>query len=256
MEIYVISIVAFVASMLTFFSGFGLGTILTPAFVLFFPVEVSITLTGIAHLLNNFFKIGLVGKHINLKIGIKFGATAIIGAFAGAQLLILFTYQSPLYTYTINQRLFSITTLKLILSILMIVFVLFDLLPSLNKIQFQNRLYSGGLISGFFGGLTGNQGALRSMFLVKSGLIKESFIATGVFIACLVDVTRLSIYFDRLSSVNIQDNLSILIAAIVSAFTGAYVGNKLLKKVTFNFVQQAVAIMIIVLAIGLGSGLI
>lgn len=37
----------------------------------------------------------------------------------------------------------------------------------------------GGLLSGFFGGLSGNQGALRSAFLLKAGLSKEAFIATG-----------------------------------------------------------------------------
>ncbi|MHB8259583.1 MAG: hypothetical protein ACYDCN_05425 [Bacteroidia bacterium] len=64
MELVIISTVALVASLLTFFSGFGLGTILTPVFVLFFPVEVAIALTGIVHLLNNFFKIALVGSKL------------------------------------------------------------------------------------------------------------------------------------------------------------------------------------------------
>ncbi|MEZ4804275.1 MAG: hypothetical protein R2852_01970 [Bacteroidia bacterium] len=52
----------------------------------------------------------------------------------------------------------------------------------------------GGLISGFFGGLSGNQGALRSMFLLKSGLNKEAYIATGILIAFAVDITRLSVF--------------------------------------------------------------
>ena len=53
MEIVIISIVALFASLLTFFSGFGLGTILMPVFAIFFPVEIAIALTGIVHLLNN-----------------------------------------------------------------------------------------------------------------------------------------------------------------------------------------------------------
>jgi len=48
----------------------------------------------------------------------------------------------------------------------------------------------------------------------------------------------------------------VLIAAVVSAFAGAYIGSKLLKKVTFDFVQRIVTTMIILLAIGLGSGLL
>ena len=59
MELFVIAAVALIASLLTFFSGFGLGTILTPVLVIFFPVEIAIALTGIVHLLNNFFKIAI-----------------------------------------------------------------------------------------------------------------------------------------------------------------------------------------------------
>lgn len=48
----------------------------------------------------------------------------------------------------------------------------------------------GRLVSGFFGGLSGNQGAFRASFLLGVGLTKESFIATGVVPACLVDASR------------------------------------------------------------------
>ena len=62
MEIVIISFAAFIIAILTFFSGFGLGTILTPVFMIFFPVELAIGLTGIVHFFNNIFKLVLVGK--------------------------------------------------------------------------------------------------------------------------------------------------------------------------------------------------
>lgn len=257
MQTVLITLVACFASLLTFFSGFGLGTILTPVFILFFPVEIAIALTGIVHLLNNFFKISLVGKHINWKVGLRFGMTAVAGAIIGAELLLHISSSTPLYNYTLNEKIFSITLIKLIISILMIMFALFEVIPTLKKIQLdENKLFIGGFVSGFFGGLSGNQGALRSMFLLRCGLTKESFIATGILIACAVDITRLSVYFSRLSSINIQDNLSVLVTAILSAFAGAYIGSKLLKKITLGFVQWAVTTMILLLAIGLGTGLL
>jgi len=54
--------------MLTFFSGFGLGTILTPFFALFFPIDLAIGLTGVVHFFNGVFKLLLVGKHANKDI--------------------------------------------------------------------------------------------------------------------------------------------------------------------------------------------
>jgi uncharacterized membrane protein YfcA len=70
-----------------------------------------------------------------------------------------------------------------------------------------------------------------SAFLIKSGLSKEAYIATGVVIASLVDFTRLnglcfSFYFGKPTR-----NLTLLISATLSAIAGAYFGKKLLKKV-------------------------
>jgi len=44
------------------------------------------------------------------------------------------------------------------------------------------------------GGLSGHQGALRSAFLIKTGLGKEAFIGMGVVCAALVDFSRLIFY--------------------------------------------------------------
>ncbi|MFQ6676338.1 MAG: sulfite exporter TauE/SafE family protein, partial [Fidelibacterota bacterium] len=55
METALIAAVAFVASGLTLFSGFGLGSILMPVMAIFFPVEVAISATALVHLANNIF---------------------------------------------------------------------------------------------------------------------------------------------------------------------------------------------------------
>ena len=94
MEIILIGLTALIASLLTFFSGFGLGTILMPVFAIFFPVEIAIALTGIVHLLNNLFKISIVGKFASWKIVFQFGLPAIIGALIGAGILIYFSSNS------------------------------------------------------------------------------------------------------------------------------------------------------------------
>lgn len=52
----------------------------------------------------------------------------------------------------------------------------------------------GGVLSGFFGGLSGQQGAFRSAFLLHAGLDPQRFIATNAAIATLVDITRLVVY--------------------------------------------------------------
>ena len=257
MEYVIIALVAAFASLLTFFSGFGLGTILTPAFMLFFPIEVAIALTGIVHLLNNLFKMGLVGMKANWGVVLRFGGPAIVGAFIGASLLLRFSVSEPIYVYQIFGCELEVFSINLVVAALMAFFAIFEIIPALKKLEFdKNKLIVGGAISGFFGGLSGHQGALRSAFLIRYGLSKDVFIATGITIASFIDVTRLGLYFSRMEEINIQDNLPILITAVLSAFLGAYFGRKLLKKVTLDFVEWTVAIMILVLSVLLGMGVI
>ncbi|MGV8091156.1 MAG: TSUP family transporter [Mangrovibacterium sp.] len=257
MELFIISLAAFATALLTFFSGFGLGTILTPVFAIFFPVDVAIALTGVVHFSNNLFKIALVGKQASKAVLLRFGIPAILASFAGAWLLLKIAGLPFLFQYQLGEKAYEITPVKLIIAILLIVFSISEIVPSVQRIQFgKNKLVLGGILSGFFGGLTGIQGAIRSAFLIKSGLPKEAYIATGIVIACLVDFTRLSVYASRFAASNLHENLTLLIAATLAAIAGAFTGNKLLKKITLRFIQILVAVMLILISIALGSGLI
>jgi hypothetical protein len=257
MEIIIISIAAFLTAILTFFSGFGLGTILTPVFVFFFPIDIAIALTGVVHFTNNLFKISLVGKQADKTVLIRFGIPAILASFLGAWLLIRLTDLPSVYEYSLNGEIYSVTPIKLIIAVLLMIFSVLEILPSFQKVQFnKNKLPIGGILSGFFGGLSGIQGAIRSAFLLKSGLTKEGYIATGVVIASLVDFTRLAVYASRFTEANLVENLPLVISATISAILGAYIGKKLLKKITLKFIQILVAFMLIIISLALGTGLI
>jgi uncharacterized protein len=257
MEIIILCVAALITSLLTFFSGFGLGTILTPVFAIFFPIELAIALTGVVHFMNNLFKLLLVGRHANKQVVIRFGVPAFIAALVGAFLLVQISELQPILSYTIGAKQFHITPIKLTIAILLIFFSLLEVVPYLKKIEFgKDHLVLGGVLSGFFGGLSGNQGALRSAFLIKSGLTKEAFIATGIVIACLIDFSRLGVYSTRFLKSGLQENLTLVIAATLSAFAGAYLGSLWLSKVTLSAIQIIVSVMLIILSIGIGLGII
>lgn len=257
MDIIIPCIAALITSLLTFFSGFGLGTILTPVFAIFFPVEMAIALTGVVHFLNNIFKLLLTGRHADKQVVIRFGVPAFFAALLGAFLLLQISELDPLYSYTIGVKLFHVTPVKLIIATLLIFFSLMEIVPYLKRIEFgRDKLVLGGILSGFFGGLSGNQGALRSAFLIRSGLTKEAFVATGIVIACIIDFSRLGVYSTRFLASGLKENLPLVMAATLSAFAGAYLGSLLLKKVTFSTIQVIVTVMLILLSIGIGSGLI
>jgi uncharacterized membrane protein YfcA len=257
MEITAVILAAFLASMLTFFSGFGLGTILLPVFAIFFSVDVAIALTGLVHFANSLFKITLVGKNADRQVLLRFGIPAILASFAGAWLLLRITRMPALFDYQLFESTFEVTPVKLVVAGLLLIFSLAEVIPSVQRLQFgREKLPLGGLLSGFFGGLTGMQGAMRSAFLIRSGLSKEAFIGTGVVIASLVDFTRLSVYATRFKEAALHEHLTLIIAATVAAMAGALLGNRLLKKITLRSVQLIVAVMLFIIAIALGMGLI
>ena len=171
----IICSVAILVAALTLFSGFGLGTLLMPAFALFFPLPVAIAATAVVHLANNLFKVAMLGRKASWSIVVRFALPGMLTAILGAMLLNLFAGLPPLATYQLGNQAHQITIAKLIIGLMIIVFALFDLLPSLQKLTFDRKyLVLGGALSGFFGGLSGHQGALRSAFLIKSGLEKVS----------------------------------------------------------------------------------
>jgi hypothetical protein len=257
MSYLVICTVALVASGLTFFSGFGLGTVLLPAFALFFAIEQAIALTAIVHFLNGLFKLLLVWRHIDRTVVMRFGLLAILGALAGAWGLLWLADAQPLLTYTLFGRDLDVVPVKLVVGILLLFFASAELLPAFRDMAFpEGWMPFGGLLSGFFGGLSGMQGALRSAFLVKAGLTKESYVATGAAIAFLIDVSRLSVYSTQILAHRENLDYALLGAAVVAAFSGAFIGNRYLKKMTMKGVQTLVAVLLFVVALGLVLGVL
>ena len=257
MSYLIIGIVSLLASALTFFSGFGLGTLLLPAFALFFPVEQAIAFTAIVHFLNNLFKLALTRHHADRQVVLRFGLPAIAMSFLGAWVLVWLAGVAPLFSYTAYGQLWSVTPVKLVVGLLLLLFAVLEFSPRFREMSFGPKYMPvGGMLSGFFGGLTGMQGALRSAFLSRAALTKEAFIASGVVIACLIDFSRLAIYSATLTRESRHLDYGLLATAVLSAFAGAVLGNNYLKKMTMPGIQRLVAVMLLLVAFGLISGLL
>jgi hypothetical protein len=87
LEYVIVCIAALLASGLTLFSGFGLGTLLMPVVAILSPLEIAIAITAVVHFTHNLFKLALMGHHADRSILLKFGIPAVIAAFIGAALL-------------------------------------------------------------------------------------------------------------------------------------------------------------------------
>jgi hypothetical protein len=151
----------------------------------------------------------------------------------------------------------QVTPVKLVVGLVLLVFGAAELLPQSRVVSFGPRyLPIGGALSGFFGGLSGMQGALRSAFLVRTGLSKEAFVATSVVVASLVDVSRLGVYWRALARESLGIDYALLAGAVLAAFAGALVGNRFLRTVTMEGVRRIVAAMLLLVSLGLAGGVL
>jgi uncharacterized membrane protein YfcA len=261
MDYVTVAIAALLVSVFSLYSGFGLGTLLMPVFALFFPIQIAVASTAVVHLANNIFKVIFVGKGADWKIVLTFGLPATVLAIPGAFLLIQMSDITPLATYHISTREFSITTIKLVVAGLILSFAAFEVIPLFRKVEFPQRLVPfGGALSGFFGGLSGHQGALRSAVLAKTGLETTAFVGTVSVCALMVDISRLAVYgstfFAKDFSTVSEGNSAILVGiATLFAFIGTYTSSKLLKQVTMKALRKLVGIMLIGIGFALASGL-
>jgi len=256
MEVVYLILISFAASWLTFFSGFGLGTVLTPVFYfLFNDLALAIAGTAIVHFLNNLFKFLLMQKSVDWKIAIPFGLASIPAAFLGAYLLVHFE-DFEIYQYTFGGKIYIIKLMNLTFGLLLIVFAIIELIPNFNINLSKKFLWVGGFISGFFGGLSGHQGALRTAFLTKYKLDKEVFIATGIVIALGVDIARSAEYFSSFDLGVLRENWMILLVSLLAAFVGAITGKYFLKKMELKILTIIIAVSMIVFGIALASGLL
>ena len=253
-----IAITSLLASFLTFFSGFGLGTLLLPVFAIYYPLPIAIGLTACVHLLNNLFKLSLVYKSINWGLVVKFGLPSTIAAFVGAYFLKqLSSVNLQVVNYACCNTTFTITWQGLIIGLVIILFSIVELSKKLSSYTFDKKyLPLGGALSGFFGGFSGHQGAIRSAFLLRLNLEKQTYIATGVTVACMVDVVRLGLYSNFSVLKSSQTNYQLLALAVISAWIGAFVGNKLFKKTSLQFFKWFVGIFMLTMGVLIAIGVV
>jgi hypothetical protein len=253
-EYALIGICAFFASLVSFYSGFGLGTILMPILAFFFPLPVAIVFTAVVHLIHNLLRTSVLWKKIHWKIFLRFGLAAMAASIPGALLLKELSSFEPIKKYTIFTIPAELSVLNMAIGLLLILFATLEAFPH-RTVQMKN-LAAGGIISGFFGGLSGNQGAFRSVFLVHANLNKEAFIATSALISSLVDLVRLLIYLISFNSLLQTADKSFLGSAIGGALAGVVLGALLLPKVTLGLIKNLIIFLLYLLGSLLAAGII
>jgi len=222
------------------------------AMIWYYPPELAIALTGFVHFVNSALKSAL-NRSVNWKIVLVFGLPSLLAAVIGSVFLTMLSNKT-LILFDLTETLLTrpVSLLKFIIGFFMMSFSILEL--TLKGKSSALPLWLGGALSGFMGGLSGHQGALRSVFLMNRVGEVSAFVSTAAFIGMMTDVSRNSIYLVSLNwgTVDIPQ----LVLTVIAAAAGVLIGTRLLKKITFGFIQTVVSIGLFILGSATVTGLI
>ncbi|MFP4194630.1 MAG: hypothetical protein ACOCY3_02485 [Desulfosalsimonas sp.] len=132
----------------------------------------------------------------------------------------------------------------------------FIIIPAASVLVSTLTLYSG-----FFGGFSGHQGALRSAFLAKVGISTQAFVGTNAAIGFMVDAARIATYAAMFLAAKAANPVGsgqapLIAAAVLSAFAGVIIGRRYLHKITMKTVQTITGTLLTGIAVALASGIV
>ena len=150
-------------------SGFGLATMITPVMLLWLDPHLAIAAVAVVHAAHNGWKLLLLKTDVDFAAVKRYGWAMVLGALIGASLS---TSIDP-------QPLLIVVGFALILLPLL---AISERWTNYRLPEAEDRW--GGFGSGFMGGLTGHQGALRAMFLQRRLPDKSAYAATAAIARC------------------------------------------------------------------------
>ena len=228
MEILYIALLTLIAAAIGTITGFGTSTLMIPILTVFFPPIEAIFLVSIIHWFGDIWKITLFRSGLNWRLFFLFGIVGLTTSYFGA-----------LISLDASDKM-----LLRVLGIFLAGYALFLVFQSRFKIPARKATaLIGGALSGFFAGMFGIGGTIRSAFLSAFDLPKAIYIATAGAIGLLVDSTRILTYFA--GSVTLPKELWYgLLLFIPISFLGAQIAKKVVDKIPQEKFRAVIAVFL------------
>ena len=226
---------ATVAGAVAAVSGFGIGSLLTPLIALQAGTKTAVAAVSVPHLIGTGLRFWALRGSLDRRVFWRFGLTSAAGGLAGALL---------------NARASS-PALTIVFGSLLVFAGAAQITGSAQRWRFHGSVaWIAGALSGFFGGLVGNQGGIRSAALLGFDLPKERFVATATAIALMVDAARMPVYVvaERAQVAAIWPLVAISVLGVVG---GTLVGQRVLMIVPEQRFKQIVGAIILLLGIAM-----
>jgi uncharacterized membrane protein YfcA len=229
----VVVFLGIVAGAVASISGFGIGSILTPLLASQAGTKAAVAAVSIPHLLGTAVRFWTLRRHINRRVLLSFGLMSAAGGLTGALL---------------NARANN-PVLNAVFGALLMFAGITGLTGLSEKMRFGGKVaWVAGALSGFFGGLVGNQGGIRSASLLGFEISPQEFVGTATAIGLIVDAARIPVYltndYDEVRALE----LWVLLAAI-GVLAGTWIGLTALRRVPPAKFRPVVSSLILALGI-------
>jgi uncharacterized membrane protein YfcA len=212
-------------------AGFGIGSLLTPAIALATGTKLAVAAVSVPHLIGTSIRFSRFRRDIDWAIVRSFGATSAAGGLIGA----------VLNTWATSRA------LEIVFGLLLITAGVSQITGAATRWRLRGRLaWFGGALSGFFGGLVGNQGGIRTAAMLGFDVDKRRFVATTTAVALLIDLARVPVYL-AVETAALVGMWPIITLATMGVVTGTFFGETLLTRVAEKKFRTVVGAMLVVL---------
>ena len=223
-----IFVVAVVSGATAAVAGFGIGSLLTPLLATRLGAASAIAAVAIPHAAATALRFWRLRRAVDWRVVRSFGLLSAGGGLAGALLY---------------ARLSS-RILTIVLGILLVATAVAGLTGWATRWRATGtRAAVLGLLSGFFGGIAGNQGGLRAAALLGFGLGPAAYVATSTTVALLVDAARTPIYVWR-GGAALVELASPIAVATLGVLVGTLLGERLLLGLPVDRFRRIVSALI------------
>ena len=227
------ALVAVAAGAVAAVSGFGLGSILTPLLLLSFPTSSAVAIVAIPHAVATTVRWWRLRADVDGATFRQFGIASALGGLGGAGL----------------QPFLGGTVLTLVLGALLVLAGGSELLR--RRVPLPPTPFwrlAGGILSGGFGGLVGNQGGIRAAALLGFDLPPRALVATATASALFVDAARVPIYVVTSGPV-LAAHPALWLAASLGAVIGTFIGVPILGRIPGTLYRRLIGALLVVLGI-------
>jgi uncharacterized membrane protein YfcA len=164
---------------------------------------------------------------------VSFGATSAAGGLLGA----------------LAHTLSATRALTIVLAVILIFTGATGLLGT--SLRFRGRgAWVAGAISGFLGGLVGNQGGIRTAAMLGFDVSKEAFVATSTAVGLVVDGVRMPVYLwsEGTALLEIGPLIAIMSGGVIA---GTLLGRPILGRIPEPLFRRLISALVLILGVTL-----